>query len=332
MKKNAVAKYVIIGIAVIVIGIVVILLLQSGGKDNQMVRIGQIEMREYDVASKVPGRLEWIKVDEGDYVDMGQQLFKLTDREVKAKVAQAQGAVESAKAQYDMALNGARKEEISMAEKALNAAKSQFVLADKTYKRMKTLHDEKLISDQELDVIYQKYSAATAAMEASSAQYEMAVKGARIETKDMARGQYDRASQAREEAMSYLDETVLYSPIKGIVAKRYIDAGELVSSGYPVLTIIDPNDVWAELNLPSQELEKIKIGSIIKGKIHGIGRTELFKVANFAAMADFANWRSTGDKATFDVRSFTVKLIPVNKEIFSLRPGMTVSFDLKSVK
>lgn len=332
MKKSKIMAYLFAGLAIIIIGVIVILLMTSKSSEKPLIRIAQIEMREYDISSKIPGRVEWIAVDEGDKVEIGTQLFKLTDREVKAKLAQAGGAVESAKAQLNMLIAGARQEEIDMARRAFEAAKSQFELAEKTFNRMKSLHNDKLISDQEFDVVFQKYSAAKAAMEASKSQLDLAIKGARNEQKDMARGQLDRAVQSQEEAKAYLDESIIYSPISGFVAKRLIDQGEMAATGYPVLTLIDPNDVWAELNLPANELEKIKIGDVLEGRVHGAGIIVKFKVTNFAVMGDFANWRSTNDKNTFDVRSFTVKLKPINANTNSLRPGMTVSIDLNQIK
>ncbi len=155
-------------VIIIIVGVFVINKLSE--KPKEIIRIGQIEMRQYDVASKVPGRIEWIKVSEGDAVNAGDELFKLTDREIKAKVAQAEGAVISANAQYNMALEGTRSEQIEMAERKFIADKSQFELAEKTYKRMKNLYSDKLISSQDFDVIEQKYKAAGAAMEASEAQ------------------------------------------------------------------------------------------------------------------------------------------------------------------
>jgi HlyD family secretion protein len=324
----------IIGIAstLIVVALVILIIQSLGSREEKMIRSGQIEMREYDLASKLPGRVEWIKVDEGDLVNIGQELFKLTDKEIKAKVAQAQGAVSSASAQLNMVREGSRTEQIDMAEKKYLADKSQFELAEKTFRRMNNLHIEKLISDQEFDVVEQKYKAAQAAMQASKSQFDMAKTGARRQEKQMAAGQLERASQTLEEAKVYYDETILRSPWGGIVSKRYVDAGELVATGYPILSIIDTTDSWAELNLPANELERVKIGMVIKGTIHGLGCIEDFKVTSFSAMADYANWRTTQDKAVFDVRTFTVKLTPVRKTIPSLRPGMTVTFDLTNLK
>ncbi len=331
MKNSLKIVFGIIVIAIIIV-ISIVLIKSLSDKEVSIIRTGQIEMNEYDVASKIPGRIEWITVSEGDIVNIGQDLFKLTDREIKAKMGQAMGAVESAQAQYEMVKEGSRKEQIDMAERKYFADKSQFELAEKTFKRMNNLHNDKLISDQDFDAVEQKFKAAQAAMEASKAQFDMAVSGARKQEKTMAAGQVSRANQGLEEARAYFDESVMKSPWGGIVAKRYLDVGELAAVGYPVVTIIDTTDAWAELNLPASELEKLNIGMIIKGRVHGIGTYEQFRVVNFSAMADFANWRSTGDKATFDIRSFTVKLVPLNKSIPNLRPGMTVSFDLNNLK
>lgn len=330
MKKSKIVIILISSIIILLCAIFTILSM-NGTNEDLLERTATIEMRDYDISSKIPGRIEWINVDEGDIIYEGQKLFKLTDREISAKVEQAQGAVESAQAQLSMANNGARPEQIEMAEKNYIAAKSQYDLAKKTYDRMKKLHDDKLISDQDLDVIAQKLYAASAQMDASSSQYQMAQKGSRTEEKQMAQGQFYRAKQSLEEAKSYFDESVVKSLYNGIVYKRYVDKGELVATGYPVLSVIDTNDVWAELNLPAKELESIKIGDVLDGRIYGLGTTEKFKVVSFAQMGEYSNWRSTNEKATFDTHSFTVKLKPLNKSIPSLRPGMSVSFKIKII-
>lgn len=330
MKKRTVFILLTSVIILIILGLVVVIL--SNSKEEYILRVGQVEMREYDVSTKIPGRIEWIKFDEGDEITIGDTIAKLTDRELKAKYFQAEGAVESARAQLNMLIAGARKEEIEMARRNYEAASSQFELAEKTFQRMKSLYEDKLLSAQDFDVAKQKYEAAKAQKEAARAQLDMAITGARSEQKDMARGQLRRAIESMEEVAAYLDESIVTSPIKGIVSKRYVDAGELVATGYPILTIIDPNDVWVELNLPAMELENIKIGDVLQARIDGLGKTAKFRVTNFSAMADYANWRISADKSTFETRSFTVKLKPTDGYIESLRPGMTVRFTIPKKK
>jgi len=312
-----------IGFVLIGVGLTAVLAF----RDQPLLRTGMIEATEYDVASKIPGRIASLEVREGERVTAGQELFRLTAREVAAKVAQAQGAVDAAKAQLDMALNGARPEQLEMLMRKVEAAQSLFDLAEATSNRMKTLHLDGLISDQELDVTIQKYQAALAGVSAAEAELSMARTGTRPEEQRMARGQYDRALQALEEAESYLEESTRSAPVTGIVTRLYVEAGELVATGYPILSILDPEDAWAELNLPETELHLVRIGDTIPGTIRGLGRTEGFVVEDLAAMADFANWRAQDDRGTFEVRSFTVKLRPLDP-MSGLRPGMTVQFEL----
>jgi HlyD family secretion protein len=327
MKKIKPKTIIALGITVVIMAVTAIALL--GMRTEQLIRTGQIEMREADIASKIPGRVEWIRVDEGDTVVMGQEVFKLTDREVRAKTGQAQGALDAAEAQWRMTRNGSRPEQKEMAERNYAVANSQYELAERTRARMKGLYSDSLISEQDFDVVEQKFQAALAAMEAARAQRDMASKGTRSEEQAMASGQLERAKQSYEEALAYFDESFVKSPVSGIVTKRLADAGELVSAGYPVLTVLDPNDCWAELNLPATELQYIQAGKIMNGLVHGTGKVTRFKVMGISAMPEFANWRAQNDRGTFEVRSFTVKLRPLDKSE-ALRPGMTVSFDLKN--
>jgi len=197
MKKRNVFILLVSMIVLIIVGILVVVI--ASKKEEYIIRVGQVEMREYDVSSKIPGRVEWIKYDEGDEIAIGDTIAKLTDRELKAKYFQAEGAVESARAQLNMLIAGARKEEIEMARRNYEAASSQFELAEKTFQRMKSLFEDKLLSAQDFDVAKQKYEAARAQKEAARAQLDMAINGARTEQKDMARGQLRRAIESMEE-------------------------------------------------------------------------------------------------------------------------------------
>ena len=143
----------------------------------------------------------------------------------------------------------------------------------------------------------------------------------------MARGQFDRAVHSLEEAHAFMDESILASPINATIAKRYVDPGEMVSAGYPLLTLIDLDDIWVELNLPETELSGLRVGSTIVGTIPALDRRLPFRIEHIAVMPDFANWRAQNDRGTFEVRSFTVTLRPA-RTVANLRPGMTVNIEM----
>ena len=101
----AIAGFVTVVIIVAIIGFLVL------DRDPDIMQ-GQVEVSEYRVSSKVPGRILEIRVKEGDYVKVGDTLAILDAPEVRAKMEQAQSAESAAAALELKAQNGARKEQI----------------------------------------------------------------------------------------------------------------------------------------------------------------------------------------------------------------------------
>ena len=110
---------------------------------------GQVEVAEYRVSSKVPGRIKEIRVREGDFVHAGDTLAILEAPEVMAKMQQAQSAEDAAAAMEQMARNGARKEQIQGAFEMLQKANVGLSLAEKSYKRAQHLFDEGVVNTPE---------------------------------------------------------------------------------------------------------------------------------------------------------------------------------------
>ena len=93
---------------VVIVGLIGYLTL---GPKEEVIQ-GQVEVNEYRVSSKVPGRILEIRVKEGDYVKAGDTLVIIDAPDVKAKQAQAESAQNAASAMDQMAQAGARQEQI----------------------------------------------------------------------------------------------------------------------------------------------------------------------------------------------------------------------------
>lgn len=327
MKKNM--KNIIIALPVLLaIAAIIYLIASSFGEDKKIIT-GLVEITDVDVASKIPGRIDSIFVSEGELVKKGQVLAKLQSKEIEAKVEQTKGQLEAAKFKYQMALNGARPEEKDAVEKLYLQAKHQFDLAEKTWNRMYKMYQDSVISLQEKDVYEFQYKAAMEQMLAAKSKFDMVLKGTRYEEIEMAKGLLYQAENGLKEALAYMDEIYIKSPIDGELQKKIVDVGEILSAGYPVFTILDPNDVWVTLQLKETDMKKITKGKIFKGKVTALGNEEHdFEVTYIAPMGDFANWRPTNQKGDFDVKTFEIRLRPKEK-IDGLRPGMTVNIELQ---
>lgn len=305
-----------------------VFILNIGSKPQPQILSGIVETRHIDVASKIPGRLDSLFVQEGDTVKKGDILAIMESKEMKAKVEQARGAMKAANAKYDMAKNGARPQELSAAEKAYLQAKAQLDLYEKTYKRVQNLHTDSVVSSQELDQVHAQYTAARELTEAAKAKYEMIKEGARAEDRVAAQSLLYQAENAYQEALAYAEELSIKSPISGEVEKIISDPGEIIGAGFPVLTLIDPNDLWVILQVKENQMSKFTKGARFRGTVPALNNDTLtFAVTYISPMADFAVWRPTNQRGEFDIRTFEIHLRSDNKNS-NLRAGMTVNFVL----
>lgn len=282
-----------------------------------------VEVDEIDVASKIPGRIDSLFVQEGNRVYKGQILARLQSKEIDAKVEQARGAMEAARAKLDMAKKGARPEEKEAVEKQYMQAVHQYELAEKTFNRIQEVYQDSVVSTQERDQVEFQYLAAREQMEAASAKYQMVLKGAREEEIRGAQALFHQAENAYAEAKAYHEETELVSPIDGQISSKMASAGEMAAAGYPLFTVINPDDVWIVVQLREDKIEQVKLDGAARVVIPALGTNRLdFKVTYIAAMADFATWKATNQKGDFDLKTFEIHLRP-EKPIPGLRSGMT---------
>ena len=184
------------------------------GKSDDVIQ-GEIEVSEYRVSSKVPGRILELRVKEGDYVHVGDTLAILDAPEVEAKKAQAQSAEEAASAMKLMADNGARQQQIQGAYEVWQQAKAGLDIAKKTYERVQRLFNEGVMSAQKRYEARAQYKAYEAQEKAAKSQYDMAKEGARKEERMAAAAQVNRAKGAVQEVSSYINETVQVAQIDG---------------------------------------------------------------------------------------------------------------------
>ena len=284
---------------------------------------GQVEVEEYRVSSKVPGRILEIRVKEGDYVHAGDTLAIIDAPEVRAKMQQAQGAEAGAAALDLMAKNGARKEQVQGAFQLLQQAKAGLEIAEKSYGRVQRLFDEGVVSAQKRDEAEAYFKSSQAQVQAAQSQYDMAVNGARQEEKMAAKAQVERARGAVQEVSAYIGETVQTAQMDGEVSNIYPKVGELVGTGSPIMTISMMDDLWGTFNVREDQLGGLQIGSEISAFVPAFNKNVKMKVYYMKDQGSFAVWKATKATGQYDLKTFEVRARPVEK-FDGLRPGMSL--------
>ena len=311
----------IIGFATVVI-IVGVIGFFAFSRQKEVIQ-GQVEVSEYRVSSKVPGRILEIRVKEGDFVKVGDTLAILDAPEVRAKMEQAQSAQDAASALELKAQNGAREEQIRGAYNVLQQAKAGVEIAEKSYKRIQRLFDEGVVSEQKRDEVYAQYKAMEAQMQAAQSQYDMAVNGARREDKLAAAAQVGRAKGAVQEVNSYIHETVQIAQMEGEVMDIYPKQGELVGTGSPIMTIAVMKDLWGTFSVREDQLAGMKVGDTFTAFVPAFNKDVQLKVYSLKDEGSYAVWRATKANGQYDLKTFEVKARPVEK-FEGLRPGMSL--------
>jgi len=317
-KESLIGAGVLIAVVVVlaVVGLVVL-------RPEPEVLMGEAEASEYRVSGKVPGRVEKFYVAEGDQVKAGDTLAFINSPEVSAKLEQAQAARSAASAQSNKAKKGARQQQIAAAYQMWQKAQVGVDIAKKSLDRVQSLYDKKVVSAQKRDEVEAQYKAAVATANAAKSQYDMALEGAQDEDKEAALALVAQANGAIAEVESYMGERYLTAPCDGEVVEIYPKRTELIGTGSPVMSIVDMSDMWFTFSVREDLLDDIQVGDILEVTIPALGDKHYpAKVTYMRAMASYATWRATKNNGQYDMKSFDLKLVPV-EPIRDLRPGMT---------
>ncbi len=198
---------------------------------------GRIETTQIDISAKLAGRLLDISVEEGDVVEKNQLLATLDTKELNAKLQEALAYVEQAK------------QNKNYANAIVTQRESELHLATTNYNRSKTLYKNKSIPLVELQRDETTFQTAQAALVASKAQVVSA--NAAI-----------NAAIAQVETIKVqIDESKLYSPIKGRILYKIAQNGEIISSGGRVLVALDLMNTYMTIFLPTSQAGLVHIGS-----------------------------------------------------------------------
>lgn len=311
----------IIGFATVVI-LVAIIGFFTLGKKSEIVQ-GEIEVSEYRVSSKLPGRILELRVKEGDYVRVGDTLAILEAPEVNAQEKAAEAQQQAAAAMSDMADKGARKEQIQAAYQLWQQALAAADIAQKSYERVQNLFDQGVMSAQKRDEAFAGYKAREAQVKAAKSQYDMAKNGAREEEKRAAKKQAQAAEGAANVVRSLLRETVQISNVEGEVSSIYPKEGELVGTGSPIMSISIMKDLWGTFNIREDQLKGMKVGDTFKAYAPAFNKEINMKVFYIKDQGSYAVWKATKTNGQYDLKTFEVKARPTQK-FEGLRPGMSL--------
>jgi HlyD family secretion protein len=299
---------------------------QAAAADTVMLNAAGYVMAAHkiELASKVIGRVAWVGVEMGDKIEKGQVLVRLEDDEYKARVAQAQGQLDNAKAMLAELEAGSRPEDIGASQARLDQAKAELVNAEVSLKRLKGLDATGAVSPQQIDDADALVRSKAAVVETMRQQFELMKAGPRKETIDAQRATVRQLEGALGLATLDLDNTIIRSPITATVLERNVEVGEFVTTGFVgdrgakgyVVSIADLNDLRVELDVSQNDFAKVSAKQLCWIV------TDAYPDKKYAGIVDQISPEANRQKATVMVK---VKVLDPD-ELAKPEMNATVSF------
>ena len=250
---------------------------------------GKVERDELAVVGKIAGRIDKILVEEGDFVKKGDTLAILDIPEVDAKKSQAQGALKSASAQYDMSVHGATTNQLKQLNAKKIALSEQYHFAKKSLDRLSAMVKDSLIPQQQYDEVFAKYQGAQAQLIAVEAEIADVRNGVRVEQQTMALGQQDRALGALQEVAVAENERYILAPQNMKIETITLKLGELALPGYTLFKGSLDQTTYFRFTVPESELQSYTKGKEVIVEVPYATKTILGTIKNVKQIGAYAN-------------------------------------------
>jgi HlyD family secretion protein len=305
-------------------------LIRDKESSEGLVANGTIEATEVEISSKLPGRLAQLLVKEGDQVQANQVIAHLDMSEVEAEVAQQRAALARAEAQLRELLAGSRIQEVEEARANLQQAEDNLNLARDDWNRFDNLFKEGAVSAQERDRAKNRIEIALSQVKAAQERYALMRIGPRSEVIEAARHERDRAKAVLGMAQVRLRDSAILAPLAATVLTKRAEQGEVVNPGFPIVILIDPDDLWLRVYIPESEIGLVSIGQAAAVTVDSFpNRRFEGTVVEISSKAEFTP-RTVQTKKERVNLVFGVKIRLDNRERL-LKPGMPADTEIKVV-
>ena len=209
---------------------------------------------------KLAGRVEKIRVNEGDLVKAGSLLVVLEAEGAVLQVGQAQSAWNAALAQLRKAERGVRDAELESAQASLQQAEEDLAVAERNLDRSTRLYEAGAIAKSAFEEAENALSTARTQLENARRSVKMMEDGASTEELDMARANAEAAKAQYDLARLQLDYASVTAPVSGIIGKVHVEEGNMVGLGTPLVSIVQQDPIEVRVQIPEKHYGRFSSG------------------------------------------------------------------------
>ena len=272
MRKKIAVNAVVITLLIVGICWIVSTFIHFGGAwtENAQVRRDIVTL-----SARVPGFVSEVRFEDFQKVSKGDTLVIIEDSEYRLHVAQAAADLENARTgRKAMGTSiSATDNNIAVSDAALQEVRIQFENAEREYKRFSDLYAKEAVTRQQYDGVKTQYEALKAKMQTMEAQKRTTrlVKTEQEQRLSQSEGGIAICEAALRLAEINLSYTVIVATCDGYVSEKFIQEGQLVNPGTPLVAIVSDARPWVIANYREKQMSRIAVGDPVTIKVDAIG-------------------------------------------------------------
>lgn len=276
---------------------------------------GKAKKETVSFAPKVTGRILEIYVQEGETVKAGDTLAKLDVPEVSAKISQATGAVKAAKAQSQMAKNGATADQIRQLKAKQKGLQEQYSYAQKSFNRAENMYRDSLLSPQNYDEYFAKYQGAKAQLDAVNAELHEVQVGTRYERIEMAQGQQNQAMGALQEAKVAYSERYIIATNDMEIETISLNKGELATAGFALFSGYIPETSYFRFTIPESKISRYQKGMSVNMVVNYNKKEIAGKIVSIKQLTRYADITTAFPDYQPEEAVYEIKVVPQSQTL-----------------
>jgi membrane fusion protein (multidrug efflux system) len=263
------------GVVFIIIGVTVFYFIKYliHSQKYEETNDAQVETYINPISARVSGFIEKVNFEEHQYVKAGDTLIVIDDREYKAKVMEAEAALEDAKARLIVlsAEINTTSSGTDINNDMIDAAKAKFIEKKQDLQRYTNLLEEEAATRQEYEQVKSKYDVAMSEFNAS--KNTLKTTHSKIEelksNKALLKAELKQKEALLEFAKISLSYTMVTAPYSGRLGRKTVQQGQQIQAGQSIVPIIDENNKWVTANFKETQIEGMKVGQPVEIAIDG---------------------------------------------------------------
>lgn len=298
----------------------------------------QVEAYINPISARVGGYIQKINFEEHQFVNAGDTLVVIDNREYLTKVMESEASLEDAKAKLQVldAEIATAKTGTYVNNDMISVAKAKYIEKQQDLKRYKNLLKEEAATLQEFEQMQSKYDVASSEFNAS--KNNLKTTNSKITELEAKHGLLKAEIKQKEAQLDFakinLGYTVIIAPYSGILGRKTIQEGQQIQAGQSLVPIINEDKKWVTANFKETQIENMKVGQDVEIQIDGFenkiysGKIEAIAGSTGSKFSLLPADNSTGNFVKITQR-IPVKIKFTDKEIDEIKAGMNVIVSVK---